>query len=68
MPKRNTAEGIKSHIKNSIQDEFNKNISVEVEFPGIERRWKSFIAELVKQGRNDFLLRQPAGTGLTLAS
>ena len=53
MPKRNTAEGIKSHIKNSIQDEFNKNISVEVEFPGIERRWKSFIAELVKQGRNE---------------
>jgi hypothetical protein len=53
MPKRNTAEGIKSHIKKSIKDDFHKDISNDVLFPGIERRWKSFIAELVKNGRNE---------------
>ena len=52
LPKRQTAEAIKSHIKKTIQEKYKLVISDPCVFPEMEKKWKAFVAELVDKGRN----------------
>ena len=50
-PKRSYAEKIRSSIKCSMIDNFKVDITDPILFPEASKKWKSFISELVVQGR-----------------
>ena len=53
LPKRNTVEAIRSHLKCYIQRNNNVDISIETDFPKFSLFWKGYIKSLKAKGLGD---------------
>ena len=52
-PKKGYAEKVRSHIKMSISEEFQVDITDTKVFPEAAKNWKAFCEQLVKEGRSE---------------
>ena len=53
VPKRQTAEAVRSRLKSEIQHKHKVDIFDPIMFPEMEKKWKAFVTTIVAAGRNE---------------
>ena len=53
MPKRQTAEAVRSRLKQEILSQHKVDIFDPILFPEMEKKWKAFVTTIVAAGRNE---------------
>ena len=53
LPKKSYAEKIRSQVKMSILEQYQVDIMDKGKFPLMEKRWRAFISELVRNNRSE---------------
>ena len=52
VPKRQTAEAVRSRLKQEILNQYKVDIFDTIMFPEAEKKWKAFVTTIVAAGRN----------------
>ena len=58
LPKKGYAEKIRSNIKMAFMETYKGDITDKSKFPLMEKRWRSFVAELVKKNRGQTIHKE----------